>query len=95
MATFTPEELALAVEIHQQVKRLNSLMRDADGLGLYVDLRFVEGDEVYEPGMIQQMPGAEAAVELKVMVFKAVVVAAANATWTEPPDAVLPHGWMG
>lgn len=98
MATFTQEELAIAVEIHQMVKTLNSRVRDAERLGLDVALRVEERGEVYEPepGMLHQVPAVEAVrPELKVLVFKAIVVEASGAAWAEPPDAVPPHGWMG
>lgn len=103
MATFTLEELTLAVEIHQLVKRLNSLTRDAERLGLDVALRVEEREEVFEPGSIHhlhegvcpELPLLLSRPELKVMVYKAIVIEAASAASTEPPDAVLPHGWMG
>ena len=97
MATFTQEELRLAVEIHQLVKRLNSLTREAEGLGLDVALRVEEREEVFEPepGTLHRVPAVEVlGVELKVLVFKAVVVEAAGASG-EPPDAVRQHGWVG
>ena len=103
MATFTPDELNLAVEIHQLVKRLNSLMREAEGLGLDVALRLEEQEETFEPGTIQHLhPGCRpdlplvlSAPRLKVLVFKAILVEAPGAGEGEPPDAMLPHGWMG
>jgi hypothetical protein len=98
VATFTQEELATAVEIHRMVKALNARARDAERLGLDVALRVKEREEVFEPepGTIHQVPGVEVSgVELKVLVFKAIVVEAAGATSEEPPDVVLPHGWMG
>ncbi len=99
MAAFTLEELNLAVEIHQLVKRLNSLVHDAEGLGLDVAFKVDEREEVLElvtPGEIRQLPAAVAVgIELKVMVYKAIAVEAASASEGELPDAVLPHGWMG
>lgn len=103
MAAFTPEELALAVEIHQLVRRLNSLMRDADGLGLDVALRVEEQEETFEPGTIQHLhpgccpdlPLVLSAPRLKVLVYRAILVEAPGAASEAPPDAVLPHGWMG
>lgn len=102
MATFTLEELQLAVEIHQLVKRLNSLTQEAEGLGLDVALRLEEQEETFEPGTIQHLhpgccpdlPLVLSAPRLKVLVFKAIRVEAPSAGG-EPPDAVRQHGWMG
>ena len=103
MATFTQEELQLAVEIHQTVKTLNARILDAERLGLDVALRLEEQEETFEPGSIHHLhegvcpylPLLRADAGLRVLVFKAIAVEAANADSEEEPDAVLPHEWMG